>query len=451
MGNLHQLTIFEAANLIRVKKVTVTELVTACLTRIKEIEDKIQAFRIVDEKGAMEQARELDDELKRGKVRGLLHGIPVGIKDIYDVKGFPTRAGSKLLEEASPAESDSSVVARLRKAGAVILGKTHTTTFAYYDPAPTRNPYHLSHTPGGSSSGSAAAVSSDMAFLTIGSQTNASICRPGAYSGTFSFKPTSNRIELIGVKPLAPSFDTLGFFGRSVFDLIAGFSAFNEDHCSDDLSEEMILKGMKKAPCSIGVLTDPLYLEASAEVRQALDEAIDRLVAFGYRVKTVPSPVSLATLIPLHQTIMAYEAAMAYKNVVRGQEMEGRFGELIQEGQEISEESYKEAQQKITRAKEAMTDIFQRFDCLLTLPTDTAAPKGLETTGNPKFTTPWTVLGGPLVVVPVGLNQKGLPLAIMFAAAPGKDHELIQNCLSIEKIMGKLPKPKGIVYIEKNN
>jgi aspartyl-tRNA(Asn)/glutamyl-tRNA(Gln) amidotransferase subunit A len=446
MGNLHQLTIVEAANLLRVKKITVTELVTACLTRINEIEDKIQAFRVVDEKGAMDQARELDAELKRGKVRGLLHGIPVGIKDIFDVKGFPTRAGSLLLEEAPSAKSDSTVVARLREAGAVILGKTHTTTFAYYDPAPTHNPYQLCHTPGGSSSGSAAAITSDMALLTIGSQTNASICRPGAYSGAYSFKPTSHRINMTGVKPLAPSFDTPGFFGRCVYDLLAGFSPFNEDLNIEDLYEDLFAKTMKKDKGSIGVLSDPLYLEASVEVRQTFNESIERLEAFGYQVETIPSPVSLASLIPPHQTIMAYEAAKAYEELATGQRMGGRFEELIREGQEISEETYKDAHQKIIGAKGDMGDVFERFDFLVTLPTDTSAPKGLETTGNPKFTTPWTVLGGPLVVIPVGLDQKGLPLAIMLAAAPGKDLELIQNSLSIEKIMGTLPKPKGILH-----
>lgn len=444
MGNLHQLTIIEAAHLIRAKRVTVTELVMACLTRIKKLDDKVQAFRLVDEEGALQQAKELEEELKNGKDRGLLHGIPIGIKDIFDVKGLPTRAGSDLLDAAPVAERDSGVAEKLRKAGAVILGKTHTTAFAYYDPAPTRNPYLLDHTPGGSSSGSAAAAALDMAFLTIGSQTNASICRPGAYSGVWGFKPTFNRLPVTGVMPLAQSFDTPGFFARNSVDLIAAFSAFDESLVKEGphFYENTLLKGISASPCIIGVLEDPLYLEASSDVKQALTETIDRLEAYGYQVEPVSSPVSFHSLIQPHHTIMAYEAARSYKNFALDHPFSGRFALLIEEGLALTEEVYEKAQRQIEEAKEVMAAVFQRYDCLLAPPTDSAAPKGLDSTGNPKFTTPWTVFDCPLLVMPVGLNQQGLPLSLMLAGAKGKDLKLLETGLFMGRILGAIPKPK---------
>lgn len=439
MSDLNQLTVFEASQLIRSGEITPEELVADCLERIEKVESEVLAWRIVDRDRAMEAARSLTEEVKNGRVRSPLHGIPIGIKDIFDVAGLPTRAGSEIFEDVEPAARDSSIVARLREAGVIILGKTYTTKFAFYDPAPTRNPYHLNHTPGGSSSGSAAAVSSDMALLTVGSQTNASICRPGAYSGAVSFKPTTNSMKIEGVFPLAPSFDSPGFFGKNLLDIAAGYLPFSAGSFGE--YDRLLPMALKKESYSVGVISDPIYLEASNELHKVQEETVKRLKANHYEIKEVRPPCSFADLIECHQAVMAYEAAQHYATLVEEHNIGGKFRVLVEEGKQISEKMYKNALGHIDSAKDEMREIFDTFDVLMAPPTDTSAPEGLDSTGNPRFTTPWTALAGPLVVIPAALDNKGLPLAIMFASAPGTDFSLIKNCLPIERVMGSLPKP----------
>ncbi|MDQ0221396.1 amidase [Peribacillus cavernae] len=439
MSNLNQLTIYEASQLIKAGKVTPIELVKDCLDRIKEVDQELLAWRVVDELSSMETARSLTQEMKNGKVRGPLHGIPVGIKDIFDVAGLPTRAGSVIFENVDPAVEDCSIVAKLREAGAVIIGKTHVTQLAFYEPSPTRNPYHLQHTPGGSSSGSAAAISANMALLTLGAQTNASISRPGAYCGAVCFKPTTHSIQMDGVFPLAPSFDSPGLFANSLLDLAIGYQPFS-DRSVNDL-DELYLQSLTGGSCKVGVVSDAIYSEASIDLQNVQEETIKRLEVNHYEIKEVQAPRSFSDLIDLHRLVMAYEAAQHHHALVEEHDIGGKFGALVEEGQQISEGAYKDAMDNIHRVKSEMLELFDSFDVLLTLPTDTSAPEGLDPTGNPKFTTPWAALGVPLVVIPAALDGKGLPLAMMFASAPGSDFDLIKNCLPIERVMGKLPLP----------
>src|SRR5213593_1942099 len=227
---LSALGVVEAAAEIRRGAVSPVALVEACLERIRALDGNVQAWAHVDEKGALAAARERAEEAKRSTVRGPLHGIPVAVKDIFHVAGLPTTAGARPFAHSRPGE-DAPSVARLRAAGAIVLGKTHTTQFAYRDPAPTRNPWNLAHTPGGSSAGSAAAVAARMAPLALGSQTVGSVLRPAAYCGVVGFKPSHGRISAAGVVPLAWSLDHVGIFARTVEDcalalgLLAGFDA----------------------------------------------------------------------------------------------------------------------------------------------------------------------------------------------------------------------------------
>lgn len=439
LSDLNRLSVYEASQLIRSGEITPEELVADCLERIQEVDSEVLAWRLVDGDRAMEAAKSLAKEAKNGQLRSPLHGIPIGIKDSFDVAGLPTRAGSEIFEDAEPAVRDSSIVAQLREAGAIILGKTHTTKFAFYDPAPTRNPYHLNHTPGGSSSGSAAAVSSDMALLTVGSQTNASICRPGAYSGAVGFKPTTNSMKMEGVFPLAPTFDSPGFFGRNLLDIAAGYLPFSAGSFNEYV--RLLPMSLKKGSCRVGVISDPIYLEASVELHKVQEETIKRLEANHYNIKEVRPSCSFADIIECHQTVMAYEAAQHYATLVEEHDIGGKFRSLVEEGNQIREKMYKHALDHINSAKDQMREVFDTFDVLMALPTDTSAPKGLDSTGNPRFTTPWTALGVPLVVIPAALDNEGLPLAMMFASAPGTDITLIKNCLLLERVIGSLPKP----------
>src|SRR5438067_3476735 len=218
------LTIHEAAAAIRAGSLTPVDLLEQCLERIDRYEPHVRAWVLVDRDGAREQALRLTNELKKGQNRGPLHGIPIGVKDIIDVFDLPTGCGSKLWAN-SYARRDATVVQRLRQAGAVIMGKTVTTAFASFDPAVTRNPWNLERTPGGSSSGSAAAVACGMCLGALASQTGGSITRPASYCGVYSLKPTYGRVSVNGVMPLAPSMDHVGVMANSVRDLAILFGA----------------------------------------------------------------------------------------------------------------------------------------------------------------------------------------------------------------------------------
>ncbi|QQK74406.1 amidase [Salicibibacter cibarius] len=446
MSLLNRLTIHEASELIRSGDITPVELVNDCLDRIKEIDDKVLAWREVDEDRAIESAKLLSKEAREGKIRSPLHGIPIGVKDIFDVADLPTRAGTEIWEDIAPSEKDSNIVARLRELGAIIIGKTHTTKFAFYDPAPTRNPYNTCHTPGGSSSGSAASISSDMALLTIGSQTNASVCRPAAYSGVVGFKPTTNSIKMEGVRPLAPTFDSLGFFGQHVRDVAEGYQPFSKRSQKefDDL-----LSGLHHS--HVGVVSDPLYSKASSDVQELQKEAVLKLRANNFEIKEVTPPRPFENLIEIHQTVMAYEASQNYSELVKKHHIDGKFAKLVKDGEQISEKTYKNALSDINVSKNEMWDLFNSFDVLLAPPTDTSAPEGIGWTGNPSFTTPWVIFGGPLLVIPGEVDHKGLPLATMLASAPGTDLDLIKNGLSIERIMDFSPRPTFKLNHDRSN
>ena len=217
---------------LRTGRTSSEALVTRFLDRIAEVEAHVQAWRVVASDRALEDARALDREATEGRSRGPLHGLPVAIKDVMDVEGLPTRCNSRALQDRAPATADAEVVAALRAAGAVVLGKAHTTEYAFFDPSPARNPHHTSHTPGGSSSGSAAAVASGCAPAATGTQTVASVSRPAAYCGIAAFKPSTGLLSTFGVTPLAPMFDTVGFFGYRVADAAALFEALCPAHAA---------------------------------------------------------------------------------------------------------------------------------------------------------------------------------------------------------------------------
>ncbi|HEX5499282.1 MAG TPA: amidase, partial [Thermomicrobiales bacterium] len=305
-------TILEAAAEIQAGRLSAALLLEQCLQRIARFEPQVRAWVMIDEAGARETARRLDDERKQGKSRGPLDGIPIGIKDIVDVAGWPAKAGSRLRENHR-AERDAELVARLRNAGAIILGKTVTTAFASFDPPPTRNPWNLDRTPGGSSSGSAAAVATGMCLAAIGSQTGGSITRPASYCGVAGCKPTWGRVSCSGVVPFSFHLDQPGPLARSVADLaiivrtIAGYDP------SDPVCQNVPLNDDRTGPLGrmpkIGLLEEYFFETASEPVRQVARRAIERLRAAGLETQTVALPASFADAHRGQRVIMAVDAA----------------------------------------------------------------------------------------------------------------------------------------------
>src|SRR5699024_8245468 len=306
MIDLQRLDIVEVHEFMQQNKVTPVDLVKACFQQIEDYDAEIKAWCKVEKQKALEAAKLLTEEWQEGNIRGPLHGIPIGVKDTFDVADFSTKMGSAIFDTSPIKSTNATVIQTLEDAGAIILGKTSTTAFAYYDPSPTRNPFNVNHTPGGSSSGSAAAVAANMAFMTVGAQTNASITRPAAYCGIYGYKASTNHFSKDGVGPLAPTFDSIGFFGKTMKDIVTSVGSMTDNRALE-------AKPIKK----LGVVEDPLYATAAKDVLAHRETVISRLKAAGITVESVSLPYHFKEIIETHYTIMAYEAAQIYADLVK--------------------------------------------------------------------------------------------------------------------------------------
>lgn len=416
-GKIHELTIAEAAAAISEGKLSALELVNACLERIEALEAKIQAWVLVDREGAHEAAHRLDHELQQGQRRGPLHGIPMGIKDIFYTAGLRTEAGAPFWGFVP--DYDATSVARLREAGAIIMGKTHTTQFAYSDPAPTRNPWNTEHTPGGSSSGSGAGVAAGMCLAALGSQTLGSVLRPAAFNGIVGFKPEHGRISAYGVVPLAWTLDHVGILARSVedaalvFQAIAGYDP-KDVHSLDKPVPDCVgnLK-MQKAP-RLGLVREYFFEQADAEICRHTDMVAERLSQAGAEVREVSLPSSITAINETGRVIMVSEAAAVHQKMFAEHRDEYRPGikKLIEDGLSITAADYANALQARLQQRADVASSFLQVDALLTPGATGPAPRSLATTGSPAMHGPWTILGLPAVNLPTGLSKDGLPLAI---------------------------------------
>jgi len=412
-------TIYEAADQLRAGSLRSLELVEHCLARIERFEDRVRAWVSVDADGARTQARELDDQLRAGRWRGRLHGIPIGIKDIVDVAGSPTLAGSRL-RAGHRAVRDATLVARLRAAGAVILGKTVTTEFACFDPPPTRNPWNLTRTPAGSSSGSAAAVALGMCLAAIGSQTGGSITRPAAYCGVAGCKPSYGRVSVRGVIPLAFHLDHPGPLARDVADLAVMLSALagydpTDPHSVDVPTADYVAEPARETPPRVAVLNGFFVEAASAEVRGAVLAALTKLRAAGAAMIDVLPPESFAVVIAHHRRIMAVEAAAYHRDNFpeRRSEYGPQIAALLDEGLSVSASDYAAALEHRERFTRDVETLLAGYDTLLTPAATTTAP-GPETTGDGRFNAPWSYVGLPTVSFPCGIAADGLPVGLQF-------------------------------------
>ncbi|MDG2307863.1 MAG: amidase [Candidatus Binatia bacterium] len=401
-----------------------------CLERIEAVDRDVEAWRYVDTDRALATAAEREREAARGELRGPLHGIPVGVKDIIDVEGLTTQCQSPTRAGVAPAAADAEVVAALRSVGAIVLGKVHTTEFAFLDPAPTRNPHHLEHTPGGSSSGSAAAVASGTVPLAIGTQTMASVNRPAAYCGVASFKPTTGSMSGFGISPLAPSYDTTGFFGSRVDDVVLAFEsvascAFGSRTTADPVKHEDLV---------VAVLHDPMMEWATKDAVAAREAVCDRASQAGARLIERRAPVSLERVLQLLEFTMTYEAsrALAHLLALPERDVGERLRETLHHGRAIETDRYLAARRDLDGLRATFFDEVGHADAFVWPATPAPAPRGLESTGDFRFIAPWTALGSPIVSVPGAVSAEGLPLSTLVCGRPGRDLELVDLCRALK-------------------
>ncbi len=437
-----KLTLSDASRLIRLNKLSPSELLISLLHRIDALEPELKAWVSIDREGAIAAAEKCSKEVAEGRLRGPLHGIPLGVKDIYYTKGMKTAAGSTILADFVP-HYDATAVTKLKKAGAIILGKTETTEFACFDPAPTRNPWNTGHTPGGSSSGSAAAVSSGMCPAALGSQTGGSTIRPAAYCATIGLKPTYGRISRYGVFPVSWCLDHVGIFTRSVEDAAVLLEVLAGNDPKDPASSTLPVPSYLKAlddpsPPRLGLLKEFFFANAHEEVKKNVEETTERLSNAGAEVVETQLPASFSAIHAAHSVLMMAEAAAVHKKTfqTRMRDYRPNLRGMIASGLFVPASTYLKAQQIRSQFIREITETLKGFDGFITPSTPTPAPKGLTSTGDPAFNAPWSFCGLPAITVPSGVTQERLPLGIQLVGYPFAEEELLRVAHWCERIIG---------------
>jgi Asp-tRNA(Asn)/Glu-tRNA(Gln) amidotransferase A subunit family amidase len=445
---LVNLTATEAAAEIAGGRISAEDYARACLDRIAAVDGDIQAFVHLDRDHVLAQARALDERRAERRSLGPLHGVPVAIKDIIDTADYPTELGSPLCAGRRP-RNDATVVAKLRAAGAVIIGKAVTTEFAYFHPGPTRNPHDRTRTPGGSSSGSAAAVAANMVPLALGSQTNGSVIRPAAFCGVFAVKPGRGLISRAGVLQLSRTLDHVGAFARSLPDLalilevIAGHDP--ADHDTEPFAApdfRTLLSEPPPLPPRFAFVRTPVWNKADDDTKAAFEELVATL---GSQVEPVDLPEDWAKAWDVHRIIMAAEMAHNLAPFVARGESSAAMQKLLAHGRSVSAVDYLGAVAKTPRYAAGLVDIFDAFDAILTPAAPGVAPKGLDSTGDPRFCTLWTLTGLPALSLPLFAGEGGLPLAAQLVGPPGRDGRLLRTAAALVGMLAAAdkPKPKG--------
>ncbi len=436
------LTISEAAGLLDRGELSPVELVESCLARIDAHDEAVKAWALVDREGALRVARERASELSAGERKGPLHGIPVGIKDIIFTAGLRTEAGSVIWKGFVP-DYDATSVARLKAAGAIILGKTHTTEFAFQDPAPTRNPWDLEHTPGGSSSGSGAAVAAGMCLAALGTQTGGSTLRPAAYNGIVGLKATHGRISARGVIPISWAMDHVGVLARTVEDAALVLTATaghdpNDSYSLVDSPPDYASVRASSAPPRLGIVRDYFFERVDDEMRAHTDGVIEAFRKAGASVDELRLPPGLATAPDIWPKLAWTDCATYHKDdfARRPDDYSPHIREIIEKGLKTTGTEYTEAYLARLRLRDEMAPAIGEFDAVLTPGATGPAPRGLSSTGNAAMNMPWTLIGFPAISLPSGLSERGLPLAVQLIADPFAEERLLGVAAWCEQALG---------------
>ncbi|MFI5265959.1 MAG: amidase [Chloroflexota bacterium] len=439
-------SVAELARLVNSREVSPVHIVEALLARIDALDGKVQAWETLDREAALKAAREL--ESVSGELP--LKGVPVGVKDIYLTGGLRTTASFPPFANFVP-EHEAEAVSRLRRAGAIILGKTVTTQFALADPPRTRNPWNLEHTPGGSSSGSAAAVGGRMVPLALGTQTKGSVLRPAAYCGAVGFKPTFGRISRRNVFPLAWSFDTIGFICRSVEDaaltlgVLAGHDPDDPSSCLQPVDDYLAAYNAPRGKSPRFGLVLDYFDRAQHAVRDQMRQIARKLEQAGATLIELRLPLDFEVVSAVHDLILHVEAAAAHQQLIE-REPAGYaplLRETVQTGHLIPAAGYVQAQRLRRRFRNSMAGPLEQVDALLTPTASNVAP-GPETTGDASFQAPWTQIGLPAISLPTGVDQDGLPAALQLAGRPFEEAALLSVARWTEAVIGPLPSPRAL-------
>jgi Asp-tRNA(Asn)/Glu-tRNA(Gln) amidotransferase A subunit family amidase len=433
LTNLHTVSASEAARLIHDGVIGSTQLVEACLARVREVDADVQAWAFLDPDHALAQARAADEFRLSGQPIGPLHGVPVGLKDIIDTGDMPTENGSVLHAGRTPSR-DASVVALLRAAGAVIMGKTVTTEFATRAPGKTRNPHNPAHTPGGSSSGSAAAVASGMVPLALGSQTTGSTIRPASFCGVYGFKPTHGLIPRHGMFQLSRSLDHVGLFARTIEDVallmeqLVGYDERDPDsRPRARIPYREVAAEEPPLPPMFGFVKTARWDQVDGDAKEAFAELIDHL---GARVEELQLSPAAEEAFAWHDAISGPEIAL---NLRREWEtgrdrLSASLQARIERGRAVPALDYLRARASIPELDASFTELFeQRYDAILTPAAAGTAPKGLESTGDPAFCMLWTLCGMPALSVPLMQGANGLPLGVQLVGPRHGDARLLRT------------------------
>lgn len=436
--SLSQLTVRDLAAAVAGGEASPSEIAEAYLARIEAIEPRVQAWSYLDPDAVRAQAARLTDEAKAGRLRGPLHGVPVGVKDEFHLAGVPT-----LMAGPAPRAEDATVVTRLRDAGALILGKTHMPVDGVNPP--TRNPWNLEHTAGGTSSGSGAGVAARMVPLALGEQTAGSNLRPAAFCGIAAFKPTFGRISRFGCYPFSYSYDHVGVIGLTIADLALAFSILAGPDPRDPTSRpdpappaDLAIESM--APPRIGVIRNFFPERTEPAMQQAIDRAATKLAGAGAQVRDIRLPAEFGMIWAVHRLTLAVEGLAVNSHryaAPGGPPMTTRHavaslipGSYYLQGQRVRRMLWTQVQ-----------SVFADVDALLLSVAPGAAPKGLGSTGDTTMLVPWSCLGYPALTVSGGLSPDDLPLGLQLVGPPMADYELLRVGAWAENVLGRLPAP----------
>lgn len=403
-----------------------------CLTRARQWEPHIRAWV-----GLLDEQSLSGGHV--GAVKAAFEGVGFAVKDIIDVAGHPTQFGSRAFAHVPPALGSAPVVAALNDAGAVCIGKTTSTEFAFIDPTESRNPNDLRCTPGGSSSGSGAVVGARVVPFALGTQTAGSLCRPAAYCGAYSYKASLGWWPMQGIAPFARSFDMVGPIAVSMSWLLS-----IHDVWARSFDRPLLETGREfsERPLVIGVLSTPDQ-SPSASVAAAISDAAERFAAAGHKIEPFTPPVSFAEIIAAHRQVMLAEAAADVLPMLGAKRsmLGPKLAEALQQGEMITPDEVGTQRLKLVQAAQSFWSAAHGIDLMLAPPVGAVAPIGLTTTGDQTYLTPWTALGGPLVSMPHGKDDAGMPLSIMLAGKPGNDASLLTAASRLDLLLEGISPP----------
>ena len=431
MAEPYELSLSESAQEIASGQLSPVELAQSLLARI-DAKENLQAWVTIDREEVLGAAARAEEAVAQGTASGALHGVPIGLKDIFYTAGMKTTACSPLYADFVP-DYDATVVAKLKEAGAIVLGKAVTTEFATADPSPTLNPWNHAHTPGGSSSGSSVAVATSMCAGALGSQTGGSTCRPASYNGIVGLKPTYGRLSKYGVIPASWSLDTVGILVRDVTDAtlmlqaMAGYDSNDPSSAHEPVLDYVgPVANYAMAP-RVRLIRQHFLDVCDDETRANTQAAFDKFADLGCEADEVRLPASFDTCYDAHRVVMDVECATFHEELFRQHpdQYGRRLRSTIETGLLLPGVRYLQAQRMRTAFARDMRELVADGAILVTPTTPAAAPRDLNTTGDPIFQSPWTSCGLPTITLPSGLSANGLPLGVQLIGAPFREDELL--------------------------